>query len=82
MNKMGAEFLVTCQAKMAERAWMFFTPLLRRNLFQAAAAFIIAIIHGESKRNGTGDWIWEMLCSCMGRECGGVAAAQLTTMVR
>lgn len=65
---MGADLLVTCQPKMAEKAWVFFTPLLRRNLFQAAAAFITAIIHGESKQNGTGDWIWEMLCSCMWRE--------------
>lgn len=40
------------QAKMAEKAWIFFPPLLRINLFQGT--FIIAIIHGEVKQKGTG----------------------------
>lgn len=46
---MGAAFLVTCQTQVAEEARLFFTSLHRRNLFQAAAAFIVVIIHGEHK---------------------------------
>lgn len=65
---------------MAEKARLFFTTLLRRNLFQAAAAFIV-VIRGESKQKGTGGWILcaafeEMSCSWLQRERGGVAAAQ------
>lgn len=65
---MGAAFLVSCQARMGEKARLFFTTLLRRNLFQAAAAFIIVVIRGECKQNGTGGWILsagfqEMSCS-------------------
>lgn len=55
-NKMGAAFLVAYQARMAEKPRLFFTTLLRRNLFRAAAAFIV-IIRGERKQKGTGGWI-------------------------
>lgn len=51
---MDAAFLVTCQARVAEKAQLFFTTLLRRNLFQAAAAFIIVIIRGECKQQRWG----------------------------
>lgn len=54
---MGAAFLVTCQTQMAEEARLFFTSMLRRNLFQAATAFFIVIIHAEHKWCCTGGWI-------------------------
>lgn len=54
---MGAAFLVACQAGMAEKARLFFTTLLRRNLFQAAAALTVVVICEECKPNSAGGWI-------------------------